>query len=825
LLGSLQGKKHPLLLFTDIHETPGYRGHARKPWSEYEGQIIADGRYALSIDFSKGTSVDRDSYRARAAKGLGLAYQLTRDRKYAQKARDALLRMRTCREGTGTPKTGGAEAVMEYCLAYDWIQPTLDARTDDILRDKLAEYAADAYSDLNDGGRDVIYVTFADYHGRAYPALGIAACALADYANPNRLRLSSTPADWLRAATEYIFVNDKLHNHNRSLLSFVTDPQGFYLSGAYRQYSLNQYLLWFSVYQHLFRRNILEDYPASKRFLLADLWATLPNRYQSNNGTSGENLYANVRAGLHLLDPQWQGYMLKYLDDLKPILPHAGGITQAESYLLYLVENDCGRLARKEPDWTSVLHRAGQFQVFRGSWKEDSDWLALVTWNWLTHSNRDMAHHDQLGFEYYSHGDLLLADGGEVKHLFETHYSGLDHNCLEIEDPRRPLPKECGAERPGIYLTRARPAFKGDARGLVTAATVGEVVRTRGLDFLEARATIRDVVGVDWADKQPLSSAIAYCRAVLYVRGDYFIILDDPQGEAPWSYSSVLRPVSQVITATSDGNREGGVGHVQGELTLGDKPYDWLSQPYKVERATGIQTSSLHWKTTNPYGRKVLLHIYSAPAAEIIATKHTTRIAGYNLPSEVFCPKLRLRTPPAKDLYRLTALLARYEGQPQREVTETQVTGRGRALRLSLGDAVDLVGVGQAAAPLEFGGVSTDGAFSFVRDRGGKTELALLLHGRKLTHHQRFVVSANVPVRHAAFCFADRRITGHVNLEHAGKVAVPCAFAVQEASYRPDPTDGFVWSESGKGTALPCRTQEGTLVVDVPAGAGSIAVH
>jgi sialate O-acetylesterase len=271
LLGHVQHMRHPRLLFADIHATPGYRNRARPPWSEYERQIVAGGQQYLSIDFSQKTPLDRDSYRARDAKDLALAYQITGDRKFAVKATDALVHMRTCGEGTGTPKTGGAIAVMAYCLAYDWIHPTLDAATDDLIAGKLARYAADAYANLNDGGKDLAYVTFADYHGQAYPCLGVAACALAGYSGEPKRGLSSAPADWLRAATEYSFVDDRLHAHGRSLVSFVNDPQGFYLSGAYRQYSLNKYLLWFSVYHHVFGRSILDDYPAAKRFLLPDL--------------------------------------------------------------------------------------------------------------------------------------------------------------------------------------------------------------------------------------------------------------------------------------------------------------------------------------------------------------------------------------------------------------------------------------------------------------------------------------------------------------------------------------------------------------------------
>ena len=70
-----------------------------------------------------------------------------------------------------------------------FIQPTLDPATDTIIRDKLATLADSVYKDLNDNGTNKNYITFADYHGQAYPNMGIAGAALADYTNPNNLPL------------------------------------------------------------------------------------------------------------------------------------------------------------------------------------------------------------------------------------------------------------------------------------------------------------------------------------------------------------------------------------------------------------------------------------------------------------------------------------------------------------------------------------------------------------------------------------------------------------------------------------------------------------
>ena len=83
--------------------------------------------------------------------------------------------------------------------------------------------------------------------------------------------------------------------------------------------------------------------------------------------------------------------------------------------LLYCVYGNYASIPRTFPATTSHLDPTSIYQVFRENWNDDADWLSLITWNKAGDSNRDMRHNDQLAFEYYSRGDLLLADAGEPK--------------------------------------------------------------------------------------------------------------------------------------------------------------------------------------------------------------------------------------------------------------------------------------------------------------------------------------------------------------------------------------------------------------------------
>ncbi len=123
----------------------------------------------------------------------------------------------------------------------------------------------------------------------------------------------------------------------------------------------------------------------------------------------------------------------------------------------------------------------------RGNWNNDSDWLSLITFNKVTRSNRDMAHHDQvLSFEYYSRGDLLLADGGEEKYVLDKTYGMYDisHNTVAIENPRTPFPVSplTGSSSLGI--------FKGYNVNLVTPPTVDTIVQAPWIQALQTHVSI-----------------------------------------------------------------------------------------------------------------------------------------------------------------------------------------------------------------------------------------------------------------------------------------------------------------------------------------------
>ncbi|HVN73636.1 MAG TPA: hypothetical protein VMT44_03455 [Methanoregula sp.] len=726
--GAATPVSHPALLFHDISETPGFQYSTIDPWKSWQQSIMSEANVALTKDFSTNMGAyDRVFYRADFARDAGFAYQITKNPDYAKKAQEALLHLDT---GTVTMPTDNALALGSYAVAYDLVQPTLDPGSDATIRDKLATLADTVYKSLNDNGTKPQYVSFADYHGQEYPMVGIASAALTDYTNPNHLPLSSTPDDWLKVGTDYLFVDDKLHMYNRSLFSFGFDEEsGKHLNGAYKSYVIEDFAWWLQIYNHFYHVNPFEKYPAAEKAFTSETWESLPNLYGNDYVTSGNLKWTYHRDFASLMNDSDRSHVLNFDERLESenLLPYSqelgGGAEPVD--LLYSTFGNYNSLPRSFPETTSHLDPAAVFQVIRSGWQGDADWMSMVTWNVVSNSNRDMAHMDQMGIEYYSRGDLLLADAGENKYVLDMLYgeNEIHHNTVAIEDPRTPFPPASWSG------SAARGIYKGDSySGVVTPVTVPAVIEAPWITGIDVHADITTVMGDSYGQKHLLSSPVRYSRTVLYPESGYFLIIDRFEGTEPWIYDTIFRPTSLVTTPSIMVNHNvapSDVGHVNGQLTLDGKDYDWLSQPYKSYTTAPGSTGSIGWSTTNPYGRSVGLDIFSAPSSEIGVDKLVGRIGGYDGRSEVFSPVLFLRAPPENDLYRITALLSGYPDEPKKTAEEIPVTGNGRAIRVSASGGDDYVYAGDGTAA-SFGGYSTDAEVAMVRTNATVTEVTLI---------------------------------------------------------------------------------------------------
>ena len=726
LVNAAQPVVHPALLFDNIQETPGYQYSSHEPWQSYSAEILSNADNAMDFDFSGSLgSHDRIFYRASYARDLGLAYQITKRQEYAKKAEEALLHLDV---GTADAKIDKAEAVGGFSFAYDFIQPTLDSSSDSIIRDKLATLADSTYYDLNDGGNSSDYVTFADYHGGAYPNLGIVGAVLQDYTNPNKLPLSSTPDDWHKVGTDYLFIDDKLHNYGRSLFSFGFDEaSGKHLNGAYKAYVIEDYQWWMQVYNHFYHENPFDKYPVAEKAFTSELWESLPNEYSNNYVTNGNTQWVYFEGFMNLYNDSVKSNALNHDEILEnsDILPYSEEfVGPGPADLLYCVYGDYRNIPRSFPTTTSHLDKNAIFQVFRGDWTPDTDWLSLVTWgNLLSNSNRDMLHGDQAAFEYYSHGDLLLADGGEDKYVLNMLYGSyeINHNTIAIENPRNPFSVACWSD------SRARGVYKGDSHEMVTPVSIQSVFQAPWIEFIDVSENIQKVVGQEFGDDITLTSSILHNRVILFPERNYFIIIDRFSSAEPWMYDSIFRPTSLSTTPTrgsSENIAESDVGHVNGELSINEKKFDWLSLPYSKETDTGMTSDSFQWTTVNPYGKNVEMNLVSEPPAEIKITKFVGRIGGYDYRSEVFSPDVWMVPAPARDLSRVSVLLPRYPEEEKKSAEKISVAGTGNALMVNSSKSDDTIYAGSGVST--FGEFSTDAEIAFIRQHGDDMEITLM---------------------------------------------------------------------------------------------------
>ncbi len=719
-------KSHPYLVFHDIEETPGYQNRGAAPWSGWESSVLRSADAALAYDYSKRWDNDYVSVRAGNARDLALAYHITKNERYAEKARQALLNMD---EGKAPDPQKRMFQLLGYCLAYDWMQPYLSPADDLTARDKLATLADAAYNSLNGDNARRDYIATVDFHMQWYPIMGIAGVTLGDYKNPNGLPLRSMPEDWLRAGTDDLFVSDALHDYGKPLVSFQWDGAGKDLLGAYKMYYTDDFMWWAHVYTFYFGKNFFDAYPIAREAFTSEMWETLPNGYGNDFITNGNVIDDYQGAFISLLAGENRSASLYYLRSIDPkLLPYSREMASdglAGDDFLYLTYRDYSGVPATPPAEASHLDNSSVYQVFRGSWGNDSEWLGFVTYDVDALSNRNNAHHDQLSFEYYGKGDVLLSDAGENRYALDKDHGAyeIDHNTIAVENPRRPF-----APAPWSK-TRARGIFKGSDKGLATPSNIRGILRAPWMEMVDANVSVAKVLNNNAYGGMALSSGIAYERCILFPGKEYFIVLDRLEGSEPWNYRTLFRPSSLDIVPTADKDGDGKyseaeVGHVTGSLSIGGSPYDWLSLPYKSEASPGVSTSAVAWSTENPYGRAVELQVYTVPASEVRLEKDVSRAGGYNAQNEVFSPVVTFRTEPQKSLYRATVLLSSYRGEARATPSTLAVSGIGSAMRVDAPGRSDYIYTGSGAS--SFGLYSTDAAILFARGEGRPTEYTMV---------------------------------------------------------------------------------------------------
>lgn len=805
---------HPFLLFHSITETPGYQHGDTDPWKTWERSVLDSANASLATDFSTRWAGDYVSVRAESTSDLALAYQITGNTTYADKAREALLNMGL---GDAPDAQKNMTQLLGYCLAYDWVQPYLSAGDDMAIRDGLATIADRSYLGLNWNNTRRSLIRTVDYHMQWYPIMGIAGITLNDYTNPNNLSLSSGPYDWQRVGTTDLFVNDSLHDYKKSMVSFQWDGDGNDLLGAYKMYYMDDFMWWSQIYTHYYGQNFFDVYPAARNAVMSDIELSLPDGYSNNFVSNGNVLYTYQGAFANLLSDSDRSVILNYLKSIDPgLLPYSRTLIPLDAAgpgYLYATYQDYSSLTPSTPVQTSMLDNNSSYQIFRGNWKNDSEWMGLITYDTNTLSNRNNAHHDQLSFEYYGLGDLLLADAGENRLTLDENYGAyeLSHNTVAFEDPRSSFSVS------PLGNSTARGIFKGSGdAGLVTPSNISSIVNTPWMELVDANVAVTSVVKDSQYTSMNLSSKIGYERCILFPESEYFIVIDRMESSQQWTYRNVFRPTSLNIVPTVDTNgdksyTEDEIGHVNGNLTIGNTSQNWLCQPYKAEASTGQTTSQVGWSTRNPYGKDVDLLIYTVPSSEVLTEKYIGRIGGYNAQNEVFSPDVIFRSGPQNSLYRATVLLTRYSSEPQKVPRTLEVQGNGNAMAIDSQGYTDYVYTGKGNAA--FDAFSTDASILFVRNTAGSPGEYTLLDGKFVDYNNMPLIVSKDTMGHMTLRQDESGLTFKVNAGKSTQITIYPASTLNVARITMDSQPYQYEAASDGGLSINVNAGEHTVEI------------
>lgn len=569
------------ILFPDVKTTPGYLNRAREPWASWEREISID---ASSPDYPHIAA---------------LYYQITGDMSYLNMATNRLKTFQTDSYDLNRGKD-----LLNLCLAYDWVKPSLSSSDDAFIRDRLARLADTVYHDLSvhdDGELDPV-----DYHSQVIPGVAVAGLVLSDYSKA--LPYASTPSKWLAAGTSDMFVLDSIHpSTHKPYVEAEWDREGKDLLGGYEVYYVGAFAVWFQIYSYYYNRSIASVYPMAAKFINARIWDTLPNGYMSNFVTEGNTKRIGFQSMLNLVDPENQSNLLRVYDLVSSddSLPYTRTWDNVPSYLYYLTYQDYSAVRRTSPAWTSHLSKDSVFQTMRKDWTKTSAWASFTTWNVSTAYARNMAHNDQLNFEYYDRGDYVVADSGEVKYR-ETGYgptTAKGHNVLMVSN-------NASGNVGGVV--------KGTTDRLETPAPLQEALTSDFLDYAGSQLVWNKIENTD-LDGEPtggeditLSSPVTWRRSLLFPGKDYLIVFDSVD-------SSQMRKIYSLYHMTSfqHGETMGStIGNVRGNLSVGRTSVDWMSQKFGSEVNIGTG-SELRWNTTSIDGRAITTQLYTIPSSQI----------------------------------------------------------------------------------------------------------------------------------------------------------------------------------------------------------------
>jgi len=607
---------HPRLLFNDISDCVGFDKQSSTPWSTYKSSIES----SALVNY------------------VAMDYLLNANQADLDNVTNTLLASDYTSMVSGT-YVSHCKRLIRECLAYDYIQANLSEINDTNIRISLGNSIALAYDKMDDAPGSAF--RFVDEIAPCYPALHVCGEALYNYTNAS---LASTPADWRATGTTDMYVNDSIHP---TLCPYGAMECGTWedgsdgLGGGYKNYYTMNIITSMYVFNFVNQTNITSVYNTAYKWITAPIWQMFPNGYEPSWITTAHTKHGYINALFGLVFNENRSYLYDLYErsaaDNK--LPNTRTWNDVDTTLLFCTRPNMTDVARTNPSWTSLLDKPAPYNIFRDSWNESSDWLALSAYNETTQSNRNEEFAVQLAFDYYGKGDNIFADSGEVKGVTAwTSYGpagAYGHNILGYGNSTdRVAAGVCRTLDLGTLDTPAnrRNYMMDDTFEFVEADMV--VTQTQRAD-----ASQYDIGGNHTVANEKttvLQDKLKHTRMILSPEGG-FIVIDRVNN----TLTRVMEQILHLNSFLADGISvsDNLAANVSGNLTIEGTSIDWKGQTW-AEKVIITEGSEFTWNTSGMYNGQVTTQGYILPTGNMSVRRFWIRTGGYDNSAEINHPVL-----------------------------------------------------------------------------------------------------------------------------------------------------------------------------------------
>ena len=471
----------PMLLFTAeklerLHKRIDEDTLFSKAWDKLLGRAdtLLEAKL-VSKEYAEGGSGQHGNYGRPSSQitdmagTLGLAYQITGEKRYAKKLRDALIHYGTLNRWAGDAnrdppwhsELNTARFCCGYAVGYDSIYDFLSEQERKTIAGSMVRLGIKPTLDDWILGEKRIHAL--DSMGHNWWSVCVSMAGLAALS-----LLDDVPeaAEWVQRVSQAF---PEFFNYKGNVLQNKTanfDEKGaFYESVSYANYALSEYLLFRLAFSNVFGKSSAPDIPLLEKvgdFFIHTCYPASESMMSVNFGdsslrsTGARTVQMLLANGYDAPEYHW------YLSRTDSGLNDPVGLVYYELSPRETLPNDFTR---------SMLYQDIGWAVLRSSWEDDATMLAVKSsfaWN--------HAHPDAGSFILFHKGRPLIIDSGNCSYSrreYTSYYRhSKAHNVILI-DGHGQNPEDCG---------------NGD-RGTVTPGRIHRLIDTAGLRYVFADAT------------------------------------------------------------------------------------------------------------------------------------------------------------------------------------------------------------------------------------------------------------------------------------------------------------------------------------------------